>query len=348
MRADHQQTGVFIVNDMTQVGAARRRSASFAQELGLEGDNTGRVSTIVTELARNIVLHAGSGQIVIGPTQDEAIHGVAILAMDRGPGMQNISRCMEDGYSTAGTPGTGLGAVRRMSDFFDIYSMPNQGTVIVSCVMDRAMTGQNIEEAKILLGSWSVPMPGEEICGDCWAIRRDPAFQIIVADGLGHGPVAAEASSEMIEVFHRERERPLTGILESAHETLRATRGAAVAIAQLDPAAGVVTFAGVGNISGFIHVPGGKTVNMVSHNGTIGAEARRFHEFTYSWPDDGLVVLHSDGLTSQAGIEAFQGLAMNHPSTIAGMLLNHFRRERDDATVVVARRRREDNEFVYS
>jgi hypothetical protein len=76
---------------------------------------------------------------------------------------------------------------------------------------------------------------------------------------------------------------------------------------------------------------------MVSYNGTVGHEVRKIQEFTYQWPQQGLLVMHSDGLKTQWRLDRYPGLMHKHPSLIAGVLYRDFNRGRDDVTVLVAR-----------
>src|SRR5690606_24646577 len=130
-------------------------------------------------------------------------------------------------------------------------------------------------------------------------------------------------------------------VIDAAHAALRSTRGAAMAIAELRHAERVVRFAGVGNIAASIH-DHHQTWNMVSYNGTVGHELRKVQEFTYAWPENGLLVMHSDGLTSRWSLAAYPGLAARHPSMTAAVLYRDFRRGRDDVTVLVARNLQSD------
>jgi hypothetical protein len=124
-------------------------------------------------------------------------------------------------------------------------------------------------------------------------------------------------------------------LLERLHEGLRSTRGAAVAATQLDLERRVVSFAGIGNVSGTIlnHT----RRSLASYNGILGHEVRRVRQFEYPWPDEALLVLHTDGLISHWSLDAYPGLSARHPSLIAGILYRDFKRDRDDVTVVVAR-----------
>src|SRR5262249_30277769 len=114
------------------------------------------------------------------------------------------------------------------------------------------------------------------------------------------------------------------------------TRGAAVSVANVHRAPPLVTFAGVGNVSGAICLDG-VVRQTVSHNGTLGREARQMREYSYPWAGDALIVMHSDGLTSPWSLESYPGLRQRHPALIAAILYRDFNRKRDDVTVLVGR-----------
>jgi serine phosphatase RsbU (regulator of sigma subunit) len=158
----------------------------------------------------------------------------------------------------------------------------------------------------------------------------------VVADGLGHGIQAAQASCEAISAFKTGSESKPAFLLQRVHRALRGTRGAAVAIARVDRRERRVHYAGVGNISGVIVSPG-KTQHMISHNGTAGHEAAHFQEFVYSFPESATLIMHSDGLATSWSLENYPGLQMRHPSVISGVLYRDSMRMRDDVCVVVAK-----------
>lgn len=101
--------------DASGVGEARRMAGTLAAKLGFDEVDAGRVSIVASELGANIVKHAGRGAILISPFERDLDAGVEIIALDSGPGIADVSRAFEDGFSTAGTSGAGLGAVRRLS-----------------------------------------------------------------------------------------------------------------------------------------------------------------------------------------------------------------------------------------
>jgi serine phosphatase RsbU (regulator of sigma subunit) len=246
--------------------------------------------------------------------------------------MSNVDDCIRDGFSSAGSPGTGLGAILRMSDEFDVYSIPDKGTVLVSRIWASAPE----QKSRFSIGSVSVPIRGEEVSGDSWAIHivDGSSVSLIVADGLGHGLLASEASKEAIAAFRANVDCTPAIMLDQVHRRLRGTRGAAVAIAKIDLAGSVIKYSGIGNICGAI-AGGLRVQSMVSHNGTAGHEARKIQEFSYDLPAGWTLIMHSDGLTTSWSLDRYPGLIRLHPSVIAGILYRDASRQRDDACIVV-------------
>jgi anti-sigma regulatory factor (Ser/Thr protein kinase) len=304
-----------------------------ALDMGMDAADAESVAIVVTEACTNVLKHGGGGQILLQRIAEGEYDKplLELLAMDQGPGMADLGRSMRDGYSTGGSAGEGLGAISRMSQQFDIYTQPSRGTALLA----RWWLSANGWRPSASIGSVNVPKPGEEVCGDSWGAAREGAAQIIlVADGLGHGLEAKVASSEAVRQMRENPGLSPKAMLMRVHEALRSTRGAAVAIAQIDSDRSKLYFAGVGNISARIYAGSTSIQHLVSLNGTAGHQCERIQEFSYPWPKDGLLIMHSDGLTSGAGLELYPGLANHDPSLIAGVLYRDFCRGRDDATVV--------------
>ena len=324
------------IQEPSQAGEARRIAIALASSLDFNETERGKVGIVVTEMANNLVRHAKDGQLLLQARTRNDIDGIEILALDKGPGMSNISECLHDGFSTAGTPGNGLGAISRLCDLLDIYSQPNVGTALLTHLW--ASPNQALQpNSNLEVGVVCLPKTGEEVSGDAWATEQQADRSLLlVADGLGHGSLAAQASLEAVRIFRENVSLSPKEIVEAAHAALRSTRGAAMAVAEVNFEQQSVRFAGVGNIAGTVFSPEG-SYSMVSHNGTVGHEVRKIQEFVYQWPKGGLLVMHSDGLSTQWRLERYAGLAARHPSLIAGVLYRDFNRGRDDITVLVAR-----------
>jgi anti-sigma regulatory factor (Ser/Thr protein kinase) len=320
------------VTDPSQVAEARRLTSNLASRIGLPRARIDQVAIAVTELATNLLKHGGGGHIHAAHCDDAGGAGLELLALDRGPGMTDVNRCMQDGYSTAGSPGNGLGAIARLADSIRIYSQPGQGCAVMVRFVERRNPG-----ARTMLGATLAPYPGETVCGDDWTWQDTVNGRtIMLVDGSGHGIEAARAAETAMRTFSQNADAACADLVERMHGALAPTRGGALAVARIDTAAHVVRFVGVGNISAIL-VNAGKARHMVSHNGTAGHVAPRIREFTYEFTGDPLVILHSDGLTSRWDLASYPGLAVQHPALIAGVLLRDHRRGRDDASVVAMR-----------
>ncbi|NES96271.1 MAG: SpoIIE family protein phosphatase [Desertifilum sp. SIO1I2] len=336
------------LTDPTQVGEARRRATSLARQLGFNEEDSGKVAIAVTEAANNLLRHATSGQLLLHPKENHGIAGIEMLALDRGPGMIDVEECLRDGFSTTNTSGNGLGAIQRLSHYFEVYSVPQQGTAIVCQFWasppppDRDSRRDRFAN-RLEVGVICLPKPGETLSGDSWSYcplsdSYGNRHLLLVADGLGHGPQAAQASLAAVNALWEYAERTPLEIMQSAHGALRSTRGAAVAIAEIRPESQQLIYTGVGNIASCIFNQE-RSSSMISHHGTLGHEVRKVQEFTYPWSESSLLIMHSDGLGTQWRLESYPGLKYRHPSLIAGVLYRDFCRGRDDVTVLVARER---------
>jgi anti-sigma regulatory factor (Ser/Thr protein kinase) len=325
---------VQLIGDRTHVGEARRVASALAHDVGLGETEVGSVGLVVTEAATNILKHAGSGQLLIAPLRDAAGGaGIEVLALDRGAGMADVDRCLQDGFSTAGSPGTGLGAMSRMASTLEIYSRPEGGTALLIRVLAR---GGRPGGGALRVGAVCVAAPGESECGDAWGwTQQGERCWLMVVDGLGHGPLAALAAQAAVRAFEAGAGQTAQAMLETMHQALLPTRGAAVSVAELDREHRQVHYAGLGNVTGVIAWPGGSRA-LVGQNGTVGGEQRRIRSVSYPWTDEACLVLYSDGLSSRLAVNAYPGLLQHDPSLIAGVLFRDHVRGRDDATVVVA------------
>ncbi len=327
------------IDEPTKVGEARRRALTLASRLDFDETSQGKVAIVVSEAASNLIKHAGGGELVFQECGwGESGSWLEVLALDRGPGMGDVGRCLSDGYSTAGSLGHGLGSITRLSDGYGIYSHPGRGTVLW-VRLDANPRSRAMANGRPKLGAVNLPAPGEDACGDDWTlIHRDGQRILLVVNGLGHGPAAAAAAAAAVNIVQAHPAAEPVELIEAAHAALRSTRGAALAIARIDPARDQLRYAGVGNISGvLVNSRNGRTTSMVSHAGIVGHGIRKIQSFDYPWSEGSLIIMHSDGLATRWDLASYPGIIRSEPGILAGILYRDHQRGRDDVTVVVAR-----------
>jgi len=322
------------VSEPSQAGEARRHAMAFAEELHMGETRGGKIALATAEMATNLVKHAGKGHILIQRVQQNGQSGLRVMSVDKGPGIADIGRALADGHSTAGSMGTGLGAIKRASDSFHLYSAPGCGTVIDAEFWQQKHVPANLPVEVAVV---SEPIHGEQACGDGWGIRETAGgLLVMVVDGSGHGILASEAAREAERVFAGAKTDSLLEIIDDVHAALRKTRGAALSIARINVEKGLLSFAGIGNVSASI-VTNGTSRGMVCHNGIVGQQMQRVQEFTYPWEPGSTLVMHSDGLLTRWDLDHCPGIWNKPPSVIAALLHRDFCRGRDDVTVLVAK-----------
>lgn len=321
----------FAVDDVSQVGEVRRAAQALALQSGFDEPAAGRLAIGVTELGTNLVRHAGGGRMLLNRQGDS----VELLSLDQGPGM-DLARALQDGYSTGGSAGNGLGAVRRVADRFSAYSEPQRGAVIAARFEPHGGAGQPVSGLRV--AGIALAAPGEVVSGDSWGVRTcGDQVQAMVADGLGHGPDAAAAADRMLALFQSSSTANMLDMLHAAHADLRSTRGAAVAVASFSPRGGNLSLAGAGNVTGRL-INGVEDRGLLCQPGTLGLQIRSLQEASHAWPAHAILVLHSDGITTRWNLSDTPGLLQCDPMVIAGWIIRDHCRGRDDATVVVVRR----------
>lgn len=321
------------VEDASHVAQARRECIRIAERAGFGEADAGQVGIVATELATNLLKHASRGVLIAGLIETGPGCAVQILSLDKGAGIPDLAAATRDGFSTAGSPGTGLGALRRMSDVFEVSTLPGEGTAMLAVLY--ANRGSR-HEKRPKWGAVSIPKQGEEVCGDTWAESSEGSrTTVLVADGLGHGYGAFEAAREAVRIFRQQAGAPVEAIVAAINAGLKKTRGAAVSVARIDYERALVTYAGIGNIAGAIFAED-LVRRMVSLNGTAGLAVRRIQAFDYPLPKCSRVALASDGIASSWSILKYPGLIRANPALAAGVIFRDFERGRDDATIFVA------------
>lgn len=125
-----QGTDIVPIRVEGDIVTARQRGRTLAGELGFSSTECTLIATAISEVARNIIEYAGTGEIALARVFDSEARGIVIVARDRGPGIPDVTLAMRDGYSTGGSLGMGLPGAKRLMDELDIETGPDAGTVI--------------------------------------------------------------------------------------------------------------------------------------------------------------------------------------------------------------------------
>jgi anti-sigma regulatory factor (Ser/Thr protein kinase) len=326
-----------VVDEQSEIGAARRAAMALGASHGLESDARGRLAIVVTEAATNIVRHGGGGVIVLRTLGTGATAAIEMLALDKGPGLGSVERAMSDGFSTGGTAGMGLGAMKRLSNLFEVHSQRDVGTAVLARVGDAHAGAEKSDPMDDHVGAVCVPLRGESECGDAWRVSVGPRrVSVMVVDGLGHGHGAAGAAAVAVALFGEVGGLPPASALARFDASTRGTRGMALSLVTIDEAARSLDFCGVGNVDARV-LPDdvSKAVHLVPQNGIVGHTMPNVRCVSAPWPVGARLVMHSDGVSARWRIDAYPGLVNAHPALMAGVIFRDFARERDDATVVV-------------
>jgi len=319
------------VEDASAVPACRKAVQIMAERLRFPASRIGQLAIAVTEAASNLHKHADQGSLLLCVNRDGPSPGIDMVTIDAGPGVRDVSAAVRDGHSTAGSLGIGLGAIQRLADSADLYSLPGRGTSLVARFRGVPAAGPPAPE-----GRWAGlvrPITGETECGDAYgAVQADGEVTAVLCDGLGHGPLAAAAAAAGVAAVLDDPAGEPAGLLERVHRRMNGTRGGVVGIVRIGGQQ--ARFAGLGNVAASI-VSGGTRKSMVSIPGIVGHQARSIRQFDYEVPPGAAVILHSDGISSRWEAAALPGLEARDPLLIAAVLLAEAGVHRDDAGLLV-------------
>ncbi|MFG2356226.1 SpoIIE family protein phosphatase [Streptomyces sp. NPDC048521] len=331
------------VHDSTRVRDARMAAREACARAELAPPRTAVAELVATELATNLLKHAGGGRIVVNlvvPPAGGPGTSVQLFSLDQGPGIADVTAALRDGYTTADVSlGAGLGSCRRSANAFHLYSAPGRGTVAAARI-DPEADRRGAPAGDVPAGGITLALAQAEDCGDAWSwVRSGGLLTLLLADGLGHGLKAAHAAGAAVAELRRAAHLPPVDILRRLHTALRPTRGAAVTVAQVDTERAELSFAGIGNIGARL-CTGDTWTSLVSHPGIVGAyfpahvPVRRM-----PWRRDSLLVVHSDGLPSRWTPPQDPHLLGHDPSVVAATILRDAgspaRPVRDDTSVAV-------------
>ncbi|MGF1450896.1 MAG: ATP-binding protein, partial [Opitutales bacterium] len=321
------------LGESSAIGALRREAEAYGMARGLNASLAERLRLVVSEAGSNILTHAGRGHLAVVPSFSGA--SLSVLAIDKGPGIGDLAKSSRDGFSSrANSAGLGLGSLRRLADDFEIFSTPQQGTVL-RCRLDLSEP----RPARLQVEGLNRPCRHETVSGDQMRIRWHRGdWWLLLADGLGHGQKAHDASMAAAEVFESEPFESPQECIERIHVALRSTRGAAAGVARVSEDPARVQFCGVGNVEAYFLGFRGRASSLVSKNGTLGHAIRALETVEVDWPPGSALIMNSDGISTRANLQGLRNVAAASLLVVAGVLMRDFGKAHDDCSVLVARR----------
>lgn len=325
----------FTVADRSYFALLKKDVRTIATEAGFSESKVGEIDIIVAEIVSNLVKHGDGGNLLVKKIVQDDIDGLELIAIDNGSGIADLNRMMADGVSTTNTLGQGLGAIKRLSDHFQVYTQKDWGTILLSRVFKSPLA---LQKKEIEVRTVIVPKVGETECGDgfhCEINNEESRF--FLGDGLGHGKEAALAVNTAMESFRGSKETTPSESIKNIHLQVKKTRGLVGAIAHYYTLQKTWRICGVGNIA-IRFINGIEQKNMMSYNGIIGyniPKTLKDHEVAAN--EIQLLILCSDGIRTKWDLWKYPGLFKYDLSIVAAVLFKDFARNTDDMSVVVIR-----------
>lgn len=328
-----------IISDI-DIFKARRAGKELAKDIGFLQNGCSMIEIVVSELASNILRHAGSGTISVKAVDKK--NGIEIVSRDEGPGIENLEEALKGQKKSLHGLGIGLAGVKRMMDELELCPVQGKGSTIIArkWINTRGIAGpkqnKNVHLNGLMrYGIVSVPAHGSEINGDAYVIMESGRnILMAVIDGLGHGKEAYDASGEAANYIAANHTGSLSVIMEGCHHALLRTRGAAIGLVRADLEAGKITFSGVGNVSA--RIKGNTVLKPVSSPGIVGYNFKRTVENEYPYHKGDVIVLYSDGISGgfdPAGIVT----GNNDLQMPAEDAVREFGKDSDDNTIIVGK-----------
>lgn len=336
---DNSTHASYQIDDRSYVAFVKREIHNILAKAGFSETRTGEIDIIVSELTSNLIKHANSGELLYR-LSSEANDNKAfeIISLDNGNGTDYINRMLKDGVSTTNTLGNGLGAIQRLSDFFQIFSSSGNGTAAISKTYMKAPDTAYKAPERMQISALQVCYPGENVCGDAYeVIETKHQTRILVCDGLGHGPNAYEAAQEALKAFRETDSPSASEVLRFIHQRVKKTRGLVATAALLDYRTKSWNICGVGNISTRIY-QGLEYKNYMSHNGIVGLNIpSTMNDYVYDAQRHQTIVMCSDGIRTRWDLSKYHGIMKYDPSAIAAMIYKDYTRRNDDTTVLAGK-----------
>jgi len=328
-----------MANDRSYLAGIKKEVHKLAVQAGFTPKKINEVDILISELCSNLIKHANGGEILAGIVTDSRGTFLELISIDNGPGISDPERMLQDGISTTHTLGQGLGAIKRLSTDFDIYSKKGWGTIILSRVYDEKGKEKSARKSLLTVRSLVVAKPGELTSGDGWYgfVARDGTFRLLAADGLGHGYEAGLAVTEAITAFREIESASPMDILRQLNTAIKKTRGMVATVVIVDLLHKTWKFCGIGNISTRftgVHL----ARSYLSYNGIVGHNIpNTLNDQIYSQDDYQQIILCSDGIRSRWEHARLPDITKQDLIVQAAAIYKDFARKTDDMSIIIGK-----------
>lgn len=325
----------FTVADRSYFALLKKEIHVLAVKAGFSETKVGEIDIIVAELVSNLIKHANGGRLLVKLVKQQNIDGIEIISIDNGDGIADVNKMMADGMSTTNTLGHGLGAIKRLSDVFQVYSQKGWGTILLSRVFKEELPfSRRSNEIRAII----VPKPGEEKCGDGFYCRMtSESVRLFLGDGLGHGAEAAVAVNAAMQAFRFNNEESATDVVRELHLSVKKTRGLVGTVALYVKNEKKWKICGVGNIATRI-INGIEMRSSMAYNGIIGYNMpTSMKDQEVQAENAQVLLLCSDGIKTKWDLVKYPGILKHDLSILAAVIFKDQARFTDDMSVVAVR-----------
>lgn len=328
------------VNHSSDVNLAARKGKAICKEAGFSAQETEEIALAVKELASNLVKYADQGVLVFKKLEEGGQTGIQIESIDQGPGIADVEEAFEDGFSTGGSLGVGLGTVNRLMDEVEIttHSTYSGGTHIV-CKRLQRVHKKTTNRFSLDVGAHSRPLPGHRANGDAFVIKEwENQLFVSLIDGVGHGRLAYQAAQKACNYLLSHYDQPFENIIRGLERTCRSSRGVVLLMLRFDLERHELVSTGIGNIE--TRITGTlEPDNIISRRGIVGLNKVSPVVRNHHWESDFMMILHSDGIETHRANKGDNFANSGQPaSEISRQLLHSFSKDSDDATVIVIKK----------
>jgi anti-sigma regulatory factor (Ser/Thr protein kinase) len=328
----------YAVEDRSYTAFIKREIHNTIAKHGFSESRIAEVDIIISELTSNLVKHAKGGELLFRVSmENNGRPALEIVCIDEGAGIPNLKLMVKDGVSTVKTLGHGLGAIQRLSDFCQIYSLVNWGTIIYSKILsfkEPTQVRKNIIELK----PFFVPKSGQDVSGDGYYVKNlNNETHIFFGDALGHGKEAWKVISIAIESFKNCKENEPIEMLRCIHNDTRRTRGLVGTVAILNHTTRQWRICGIGNILTKLY-SGSSEKNFRPYNGVIGMNIpTSLNSHVFEAENNQYLIMCSDGIKTRWDFSKFSAMYRYDLMVLAATLYKDLTRRSDDASIMLGR-----------